>query len=519
MPASVIKITRETLTLPWLALEILQMITVKIPSTPLNCLNFVNGQWVKGSGRRWEIRSPYNGQVIGEVNSSTADDVAQAILFADQAQKAWALMPVKERTRVMFKFRDILLRDREAIAHLKASESGKTYAEGLGGLMKGIEVLEFALSLQNLDLGGRLEVSRGVSCEYRREPLGVVANITPFNFPAMVPMWTIPIALTLGNAYILKPSEKTPLTSIRIADALKEAGLPDGLFTVLQGDRETVEAIIDHPLVKAVGFVGSSAVAKQVYLRGTRQGKRVLALGGAKNHIVLLPDANPELTGSGISDSFTGCAGQRCMAASVLLAVGTAAEIDPLIQKTVQRARSLVLGKDVGAIITSAQVEFLRKAIDLAVQQGATLLVDGRKAKPPNGFEGGNWIGPTILDHVKPESEAATAELFGPVLSIIRCKDITEAMKIENASGYGNACSVFTSSGMHAERVIREASTGMVGVNVGVPVPREPFSFGGVGESKFGHGDITGHHSLDFWSHVKKVTTKWERQVDSTWMS
>ncbi len=495
------------------------MITVQIPNDTVKCLNFVNGQWTQGAGARWEIKSPYNGKVIGEAFASTAADVAKAIDAATVAQKDWALTPIKERTRVMFAFRDILLRDREKIAHLKASESGKTFNEGLAGLMKGVEVLEFALSLQNLDLGGKLEVSRGVTCEYRREPLGVVANITPFNFPAMVPMWTIPIALTLGNAYVWKPSDKTPLTSTLLAKALQEAGLPNGLFTVLQGARETVEAMIDHPAVRAIGFVGSSPVAKQVYLRGTQHGKRVLALGGAKNHIVLLPDANPELTGVGISDSFTGCAGQRCMAASVLLAVGAPEAIDPLIAKTVERAKSIQLGKDMGAIITKQQVEFLHAAIERAVKAGAKLLVDGRKATPPAGFEDGNWLGPTILDHVKPGSEAASQELFGPILSIVRCKDISEAMKIENASGYGNACSVFTSSGEHAERVIREATTGMVGVNIGVPVPREPFSFGGIQDSKYGHGDITGQHSLDFWSHVKKVTSKWERQVDSTWMS
>jgi malonate-semialdehyde dehydrogenase (acetylating)/methylmalonate-semialdehyde dehydrogenase len=495
------------------------MVTVKIPETPLSCTNFVQGRWVKGSGARHEIKSPYHGAVIGEIFESTAADVAVAVEAAARAQKEWGATPIKERTRVMFKFRDILLREQESIAHLKASESGKTFNEGLAGLMKGVEVLEFALSLQNLDLGGKMEVSRGVTCEYRREPLGVVASITPFNFPAMVPMWTIPIALTLGNAYVWKPSEKTPLTSMKIANALKEAGLPDGIFTVLQGGRLTVESIMDHPLVRAVGFVGSSAVAQQVYLRGTQHGKRVLALGGAKNHIILLPDANPELTGAGISDSFTGCAGQRCMAASVLLAVGDHKGVDPLIAKLVDRAKSLQLGRDMGAIITKAQVEFLHESIDRAVKEGAKILLDGRKNKPPTGFEGGNWIGPTILDDVKPGSHVSTAELFGPVLAIVRCADITEAMKIENASGYGNACSVFTSSGVHAERVVREASTGMVGVNIGVPVPREPFSFGGVADSKYGHGDITGQHSLDFWSHVKKVTMKWERQVDSTWMS
>ena len=402
------------------------------------------------------------------------------------------------------------------ISHLKSSESGKTFAEAKAGLSKGIEVLEFALSIQNLDLGGKVEVSRGVTCEYRREALGVVANITPFNFPAMVPMWTIPICLALGNSYVWKPSDKTPLTALYIANALKEAELPDGVFTVLHGGAETVNAIIDHPAVKAIGFVGSTKIAKLVYQRGTQHGKRVLALGGAKNHIVLLPDANMQLSGIGISDSFTGCAGQRCMAASVVLAVG---DTKQHIEKIVARASSLELGKDMGAIITKEQRDFLIEAITRAEKAGAKILVDGRKAKAPKGMEQGNWIGPTVLDNVQPGSEAAQIELFGPILSIIHCKDLSEAMKIENSSEYGNACSVFTTNGALADRVMREASTGMVGINVGVPVPREPFSFGGVSVSKFGHGDITGHHSLDFWSNVKKVTTKWEVQKDSNWMS
>jgi malonate-semialdehyde dehydrogenase (acetylating)/methylmalonate-semialdehyde dehydrogenase len=346
--------------------------------------------------------------------------------------------------------------------------------------------------------------------------LGVIANVTPFNFPAMVPMWTIPIALALGNAYVWKPSEKTPLTSLKIANALAEAGLPKGVFTVLHGTASTVDAIIDHPALKAIGFVGSSKVAKIVYQRATNLGKRALALGGAKNHIVLLPDANSELSGLGISDSFTGCAGQRCMAASVFLAVGN---VDAHIQKVIERASSLTLGQDMGALISKAQKEFLVAAIDRVEKAGGKILLDGRKAKTPEGLDGGNWLGPTIFDNIKAGSEAATVELFGPVLSIIRCKDISEAMAIENSVEYGNACSVFTSSGPLADRVVREASTGMVGVNIGVPVPREPFSFGGINYSKFGHGDITGQHSLDFWSNIKKITTKWEVQTDSNWMS
>ncbi|GAB4406653.1 MAG: CoA-acylating methylmalonate-semialdehyde dehydrogenase [Bacteriovoracaceae bacterium] len=489
---------------------------VSIPVAPIKCHNFIQGQWVAGLGNQFEVRSPYNGKIIGECQSANKQQIADAINAASEAQKAWALLPIKERSKVLFNFRNILIRDLEEISHLKSSESGKTLIEGKAGLLKGIEVLEFALSLQNLDLGGRLEVSRGVSCEYRREPLGVVAGITPFNFPAMVPMWTIPIAIVLGNAYVWKPSDKTPLTSIKIANALKEAGLPDGILTVLQGGQEVVESIIDHPTVKAVGFVGSTKVAKAVYQRGTQLGKRVLALGGAKNHIVLLPDANLELSGIGISDSFTGCAGQRCMAASVLLAVG---DCEEHIKKIVARAKGMKLGPDMGAIITKSQVEFLKGAIERAVVSGAKILLDGRNATPPTGLEEGNWIGPTIIDQIKPGSEAATSELFGPVLSIIRCKDISEAMEIENSVDYGNACSVFTSSGALAEKVINTATAAMVGVNVGVPVPREPFSFGGMNASKFGHGDITGHHSLDFWSNLKKVTTKWEKQSDSNWMS
>jgi len=490
--------------------------SVKIPDSVISCPNFINGEWVRGEHSTLHVISPYNGKKIGEVSTPSAAQVKSAIEAAEVAQKAWGATPMKERAQVLFNFRNILMRDIEEMSHLKAAESGKNFAEGRAGLMKGIEVLEYALSLQNIDTGGKLEVSRGVNCEYRRAPLGVVANITPFNFPAMVPMWTIPINLALGNAYVWKPSEKTPLTSIKIANALTEAGLPKGLMTVLQGGVDTVNGIIDHPSVKAVGFVGSTKVAKIVYGRATALGKRALCMGGAKNHIVLLPDATPELAGPGISDSFTGCAGQRCMAASVLLAVG---DVDQSIQKIIERASSLKLGSDMGALITKTQRDFLVESIGRAEHLGAKIILDGRKAKAPAGMEGGNWMGPTILDHVQPGSEAATVELFGPILSIVRCKDVTEAIKIQNSSEYGNACSVFTNSGAMAERVIREAKAGMIGVNVGVPVPREPFSFGGIAASKFGSGDITGEHSLNFWSDIRKITTKWEKQNDNNWMS
>lgn len=487
----------------------------KLPSENLVCDNMMSGLWVKGEGGSHDVISPYSNKKIGSFTVPSKKQIDKAIDAASDAQKVWGKLPIKERSKVLFNFRNILLRELDEIAHLKSAECGKTFDEGKAGLMKGIEVLEYALSIQNLDLGGKVEVSKGVTCEFKREPLGVIANITPFNFPAMVPMWTIPIALALGNAYVWKPSDKTPLTAKKIADALKEAGLPDGVLTVLHGNAETVNAIIDHPAVKAIGFVGSTKIAKLVYQRATNLGKRCLALGGAKNHIVLLPDANLDLSGVGISDSFTGCAGQRCMAASVLLAVG---DVDRHIEKIVARAKSLEFGKTMGAIISKQSLEFLNAAIDRAEKAGAKILLDGRKAKAPANYEGGNWLGATIIDGVKAGSEAATFELFGPVLSIVHCKDISEAMRIENSVEYGNACSVFTSNGALADRVAREATTGMVGVNVGVPVPREPFSFGGINASKFGQGDMTGPYSLDLWSNVKKITTKWEAQSDTTWM-
>ncbi|MBU6376723.1 MAG: aldehyde dehydrogenase family protein, partial [Bdellovibrionales bacterium] len=327
----------------------------------IDCRNFMGGQWVSGNGPVSSITSPWSGLEIGKLHHSTRQDVDAAVKLAQKGFETWSKTALKERCGVLFRFREILLRDADKIAGQASEECGKTPAEAKAGLMKGVEVLEFALSLQNLDEGGRMEVSRGVWCEYRREPLGVVAGITPFNFPAMVPMWMIPIALGVGNAFLWKPSDKTPLTSILLAQAAKEAGFPDGVFTVVQGGRETVEAILDHPGIAAVGFVGSSPVAKMVYERGTAHGKRVLALGGAKNHIILMPDAEPDMASRGITDSFTGCAGQRCMAASVLLAVG---DCEALIPQIVAKARSIELGKDMGAIITKQSLDHLHSAID-----------------------------------------------------------------------------------------------------------------------------------------------------------
>jgi malonate-semialdehyde dehydrogenase (acetylating)/methylmalonate-semialdehyde dehydrogenase len=388
--------------------------------------------------------------------------------------------------------------------------------EARAEVLKGIEVLEFATSVQNGDLGGALEVSRGVTCEYRREALGVTVGITPFNFPAMVPMWMIPISLAMGNAFILKASDKVPFTPCILADLFAEAGLPAGVFSVLQGGKDVVDALIAHPLVTAVGFVGSSPVARNVYAAATAQGKRALCLGGAKNHLIVAPDADPSVTIDGVVSSFTGCAGQRCMAASVLVAVGDGERFVP---KIVEAARRIRLGEDMGALIDAAALSRVSAAIDRAEKEGGALLLDGRKVPPPGGYEGGFWLAPTIIADATPAMECAQCELFGPVLTIVKVKTLDEALALDARSPFGNATSIFTTSGGVAQYVADNASSGMIGINIGVPVPREPFSFGGTKESRFGNGDITGAGGVEFWSNRKKITTKWALHTDKNWMS
>jgi malonate-semialdehyde dehydrogenase (acetylating)/methylmalonate-semialdehyde dehydrogenase len=463
-----------------------------------------------------EVYSPYTGQLLGSVPDSGPAEVAAAVSCAVEAARAWAACSLKERTVPLFRFRELVLAQLDALAQTAACESGKTVAEARAGIEKGLEVVEYALSLQNLEHGGSLEVSRGVRCEVRREPLGVVAGIAPFNFPAMVPMWMFPIAVTLGNAFVLKPSEKVPLTALRLGELMHDAGYPPGVFSVVHGRRATVDALIDHPDVAAYGFVGSSRVASRVYVRAAERGKRVLALGGAKNTLILVPDAAPELALNGIVASFTGCAGQRCMAGSLLVAVG---DCDALLDGIVNAAAKIRLGEDMGAIIDRAACTRLHEAIARAVSEGAELRLDGRDTQAPSGYERGSWLGPTILDRVAAHSWSATEELFGPVLSIVRVPNVKAALEIEHASRYGNATSVFTQSGALARFVADHAQSGMIGVNIGVPVPREPFSFGGTKGSRFGHGDITGQGGVELWTKLKKVTAKWGPATEGSWMS
>jgi malonate-semialdehyde dehydrogenase (acetylating)/methylmalonate-semialdehyde dehydrogenase len=477
----------------------------------------VGGAWDEASsGRSLEVRSPWNGEVIARVGLSGAAEVARAVEGARAAARSWAVTPIKERVRPLARFHELASARATELSKTISAESGKTPAEALAGLERGLEVVEFALSLPHLDRGGALEVSRGVTCEYRREPLGIVAGITPFNFPAMVPLWMFPIALALGNAFILKPSEKVPLTAGVLGELLLEAGLLPGLFSIVHGDRDAVNALIDHPEIRAFGFVGSSAAASQVHARVTALGKRALCLGGAKNHLIVAPDADDAMTVKGVVDSFTGCAGQRCMAASVLVVVGEASRV---IDKIVARAATLRLGRDMGALIDPEARQRLDAAIGHAEAEGARVMLDGRNAAPPEELKGGNWLGPSVLDHVTPAMDCAKRELFGPVLSVIRVKTLDEALALERESPYGNATSVFTQSGAVASYVSERATSGMVGVNVGVPVPRDPFSFGGTKASKFGHGDITGPSGVELWSNLKKITKKWAVSEDSNWMS
>jgi len=478
--------------------------------------NFINGNFIAPDNTRFlNVVSPVDGRELSKVPMSTKKELDAAVASANIAFASWSKTPIKERVQVFYKYKFLLEKNLQALAQLVHEENGKTIGEATAEIEKCIELTEFACSLPQLVTGEILEVSRGVECRTEHIPLGVVASIVPFNFPSMVPNWTIPNAIALGNCMILKPSEKVPLSAGRIAELLKEAGLPDGVFNVVHGDVEMVEAICDHPGIEAVSFVGSTKVAKIVYLRATQSFKRCLALGGAKNHLMVMPDAIPGMTAQNVSASMSGCAGQRCMAASAMVAVG---EVDHIIKKIVEEAQKIIPGENLGPVINKESQQRIEKYITEAEEQGAKILLDGRGAKVA-GKEGGTYVGPTVIDHVKADMNIAKEEVFGPVISITRANTVDEALAIENANPYGNAASVFTQNGGVARYIIERASAGMIGVNVGVPVPREPFSFGGWNESKFGVGDITGKSSIEFWTKLKKSTIKWNPEAGVNWMS
>jgi len=479
-------------------------------------LNFINGLFtIPHSKETLPVHSPLDGRLLSMVPVSSPKDVADAVAAGQKVFPEWSKKPIRERAQVFFRYKHLLERESKKLAELISEENGKTVGEAVAEVEKCIELTEFACSLPQLVTGEIQEVSKGVECRTEFVALGVVASIVPFNFPAMVPNWSIPNAIALGNCMVIKPSEKVPLTLGRIAMLLKEAGLPDGVFNIVHGTGDVVDAICDHPGIEAISFVGSTKVARIVYARATGNYKRCLALGGAKNHLVVLPDAKAEMTAQNVAASMSGCAGQRCMAASAMIAVG---DVDHIIEKICDEVRKIIPGKNLGPVINKESKERIEDFITKAESQGAKILVDGRHARV-EGHEGGSYVGPTVIDFVRPEMDVAREEIFGPVISIIRTKTIDEALEIENRNPYGNAASVFTQNGSYARYVMEKASAGMIGVNVGVPVPREPFSFGGWNESKFGVGDITGKSSIQFWTKLKKTTVKWNPEAGINWMS
>jgi len=478
--------------------------------------NFINGEFVNSSSNNFlPIINPSNGEQIGIVPLSNSDDLNFTVTSAKSAFKSWSQIPIKERAQVFFRYKNLLEKNINDLAELIHEENGKVMSEAIAEIEKAIELTEFACSLPQFVVGEILEVSKGVECRIDKFPIGIVASIVPFNFPSMVPHWTIPNAIVLGNTMILKPSQQVPLSSLRIAELLKEAGLPKGVFNIVQGANEVVDAICSHPEIEGITFVGSTRVAKIVYKKATSNLKRALCLGGAKNHLFVLPDANVEMASTNIAASMSGCAGQRCMAASAIVAVGN---VDNIISQLCAEVKKFIPGKNLGAVISREAKDRIENYISEAEKNGAKILVDGRNIKV-EGNENGFYVGPTVIDFVQPEMKIAAEEVFGPVIVIMRTKNIDDAISIQQKSEYGNAASVYTQDGGVANYIMQNVSAGMVGVNIGVPVPREPFSFGGWNSSKFGVGDITGKSSIEFFTKLKKTTIKWNPVNKSNWMN
>jgi len=474
--------------------------------------------WVGGavftgeSARTAPVYNPAKGVVQKEVRLASAADVDRAVQAAKEAFPEWGGASWAKRQAVLFAFREILHSRREELAAILTAEHGKVTADALGEIARGLEVVEFACGIPHLAKGEYSEnVSTGVDVYSVRQPLGVVGIISPFNFPAMVPLWFFPIAIAAGNTVVLKPSEKDPTAAIWMARALQEAGLPDGVLNVVNGDKESVDAILDHPDVASVSFVGSTPIAKYVYERGTAAGKRVQALGGAKNHMLVLPDADLDLVADSAVNAGFGSAGERCMAISVLVAVEPVA--DELIAKIAERMSSLRVGDgtrgcDMGPLITREHRDKVAGYLDVAVADGASLVVDGRGVEP-DGDADGFWLGPTLVDKVPTTSAVYRDEIFGPVLSIVRVASYDEGLALINAGRYGNGTAIFTNDGGAARRFQREVQVGMVGINVPIPVPVGYFSFGGWKDSLFGDTKAYGPDAIHFFTREKAITSRW----------
>ena len=483
--------------------------------------NYIQGQTLKEtSGSYQDVFNPATGSVCGQVCMSTADDVDQAVRVATEAAREWGVTPVSKRSQVMFRFKRLLEENSDELARTISREHGKTHDDALGEVVRGLEVVEFACGIPQLMKGTFSEqVAAGIDVYSFPQPLGVVAGITPFNFPAMVPMWMYPNALICGNAFLLKPSERDPSASLFMADLLKQAGLPDGVFNVVQGGKGAVDAILDHPGISAVSFVGSTPVAKYIYTRGTSNGKRVQALGGAKNHMVILPDADMDQVTDALMGSAFGSAGERCMAISVAVPVGDKVA-DKLMDRMTPIIRELRVGPPddrkaaMGALITRDSLNRIEGLIQSGVDQGAELLVDGRGYKVP-GYENGFFLGGTLFDRVKPEMDIYKEEVFGPVLSTVRAKDYEEALSLIQLNPYGNGTAIFTRDGDAARDFVSRVEVGMVGVNVPIPVPVAYHSFGGWKQSLFGDHHIYGPETIHFYTRIKAVTSRWPTGIKS----
>ncbi|MFE0152603.1 CoA-acylating methylmalonate-semialdehyde dehydrogenase [Nonomuraea sp. NPDC059007] len=480
--------------------------------------HWINGALADGGSRAQEIYNPATGEVSGTVAMATAADVDAAVAAALAAFPAWRDSSLVKRSQVLFRFRELMYAHRDEIAALISAEHGKVHSDALGEVSRGLEVVEFACGIPHLLKGGFSEgVSTRVDSYSIRQPLGVVAGITPFNFPAMVPMWMYPIAIACGNAFILKPSEKDPSASLLMARLWQEAGLPDGVFNVVQGDKAAVDRLLEHPDVKAVSFVGSTPIARYVYETGTAHGKRVQALGGAKNHMLVLPDADLDLVADSAVSAGFGSAGERCMAISVVLAVDPVG--DDLVKKIVERVDKLVIGpgddprSEMGPLVTGPHRDKVASYLDLGVSEGATLVVDGRRTEVLGGTPAaetpGFWLGPTVLDNVPAGSRVHTEEIFGPVLSIVRVSSYEEGLELINGLEFGNGTAVFTNDGGAARRFQNEVEVGMVGINVPIPVPMAFYSFGGWKSSLFGDTHVHGTEGVHFYTRGKVVTSRW----------
>jgi malonate-semialdehyde dehydrogenase (acetylating)/methylmalonate-semialdehyde dehydrogenase len=475
--------------------------------------HWIDGKPWAGIGERGgDVHDPATGQVSGRVEFASPAEVDEAVAAAAGAFRSWREVSLTRRTQVLFAFRELLNARKHELAAVITAEHGKVLADALGEVIRGLEVVEFACGIPHLLKGGFSEnVSTRVDSYAFRQPVGVVAIISPFNFPAMVPMWFFPIAIAAGNAVVLKPSEKNPSAANFIAALWSEAGLPDGVFNVVHGDKVAVDRLLEHPEVKAVSFVGSTPIARYVYEQGTRAGKRVQALGGAKNHMVVLPDADLDLVADAAINAGFGSAGERCMAVSALVVVEPVA--DDLIARITQRISRLRVGDgrrgcDMGPLVTRAHRDRVAAYLDAGVESGARLVVDGRDQEI-DGDEGGFWLGPTLFDRVTPQMSIYADEIFGPVLSVLRVSTYDAALRLVNANPYGNGTAIFTNDGGAARRYQNEVEVGMVGINVPVPVPMAYYSFGGWKHSLFGDSHAHGTEGVQFFTRGKVVTSRW----------